>query len=89
MNTLTITFDFGGIADVTQTLEIIDEWYTDEYIISGLNSGDIVTSISYDQSNPQGAVVLNVSENKIIGHVIAQEIVHDVHYADFQLATEE
>ena len=89
MNAITITFNFGGIADVTQTLEIIDEWYTEEYIIGGLNSGDIVTSISYDQSNPQGAVVLNVSENKIIGHVVAQEIAHDVSYTDFQLVTEE
>lgn len=75
---MTIQFNMGNVADVTQDVEIFDGT-TKEDLIEGLNDGMILTSI-----NTNG-VICNIANGYVkIGKVISTEFDHDTPYSEFK-----
>ena len=77
-----IKFDFGGFADVYQTLEL-NEGVSEKEVLEGLNTGDIVTTLTV------GGDVYNLVAGEIVGKVEGCYVDHDIPYTDFELVEEE
>lgn len=75
---ISIQFNMGNVADVTQDLEIYNGMSNIE-IIEGLNDGTILTSLN------TGGFVCNLAKGyEKIGKVLSTEFDHDQPYTEFE-----
>lgn len=80
MRTMRLSFEITE-AMVYQSIKLVDNSYTEEMIIKGLNNGTIVTS-TWHHGEQGGSLKLETIEGHVIGMITSQEI--DGEYVNYK-----